>query len=80
MLVPGTEPLSTHGGASIVTKSPTRRQFVDEIPGCEVYSLLADDGHVAKSSDEIGRIGAHRVWLGQVPEEHRGEDFSIVNR
>jgi len=61
----------------VVTKSPTGRQFIDQFDGAPIYSLLADDGQVAKSADELGRIAAHRVLTGSIPPEYEDEDFSI---
>ena len=79
-LAPEIDPIATQSGASIVTKSPTHRQFIDQFADSEIYSLLADDGHVAKAADELGRMGAHRVWFGHVPDEYAAENFGLVHR
>ncbi|MGI9608030.1 MAG: NAD(P)/FAD-dependent oxidoreductase [Acidimicrobiales bacterium] len=61
----------------VVTKSPTGRQFIDRFDGTSVYALLAANGQVAKSADELGRIAAHRVVDGAVPAGYADVDYGI---
>lgn len=61
----------------VVNKTPTGRQYIDEFPVAGVYSLLGGNGQVAKSADELGRIAAHRVVGGTVPNEYRDTDFRL---
>lgn len=79
-LVPDVEIRSSRVEPCAVTKSPTGRQFIDRFPDSEIYALLADDGHVAKSADELGRIAAHRMFYGRVPAEYADEDYGLVYR
>jgi len=76
-MMPSVELGAISTASCAVTKSPSGRQFIDQFDGTEIYSLLADDGQVAKSADELGRIAAHRVLDGAVPTEYRDEDFAI---
>ncbi|MBT5140368.1 MAG: FAD-binding oxidoreductase [Acidimicrobiaceae bacterium] len=80
MLLPDIEVRSSHSVPCAVTKSPTGRQFIDRFPDSEIYALLADDGHVAKSADELGRIAAHRMLYGTVPTEYADENYRLVYR
>ena len=71
---------AVHRDSCVVTQSPSGRQFIDCFEGTSIYTLLADNGLVAKSADELGRIAAHRLLNRRVPPEYRDENFAMVRR
>ena len=44
-----------------VSRSSTGKQFIDRIDESGIHVLLAGNGYSAKSSDELGRIAAHKI-------------------
>jgi glycine/D-amino acid oxidase-like deaminating enzyme len=60
-----------------VSRSSTGRQFIDVINESGIHVLLAGNGYSAKSSDELGRIAAHKIVSGEVPEEYSDIDFTV---
>ena len=42
-----------------------------------IHVLLAGNGYSAKSSDELGRIAAHKIISGEVPDEYSDIDFKV---
>ena len=60
-----------------VSRSSTGRQFIDVIDESGIHVLLAGNGYSAKSSDELGRIAAHKIISGEVPEEYSDIDFTV---
>jgi len=67
--------ISTHSESCVTTKSKSGYQFIDKFEDTEIYSCLVGDGQVAKSADEIGRIAAHNVLYGAIPDEYAGMNF-----
>ncbi len=60
-----------------VSRSSTGRQFIDVIDESGIHVLLAGNGYSAKSSDELGRIAAHKIISGEVPDEYSDIDFTV---
>ncbi len=60
-----------------VSRSSTGRQFIDVIDESGIHVLLAGNGYSAKSSDELGRIAAHKIISGEVPDEYSDIDFKL---
>ena len=79
-LVPDVSYLDTTVQTCVVTTSSTGRPFIDQVDGTGIYLLVAGNGQVAKSADELGRIAANRVLRGAVPDEYRSEDFTARYR
>ena len=69
-----------HPQSCVTTKSPTGRQFIDRFGGGQVFALLAGNGQVAKSADELGWIAARRLLDGVVPQPYHAEDFRLRHR
>ena len=67
--------ISTHSESCVTTKSKSGYQFIDKFEDTEIYSCLVGDGQAAKSADEIGRIAAHDVLFGAIPDEYAGMNF-----
>ncbi|MBL88953.1 MAG: FAD-dependent oxidoreductase [Actinobacteria bacterium] len=76
-LLPGVSFTDIKTESCAVSRSPTGRQFIDTIEGSGIHVLLAGNGYSAKSSDELGRIAAHKVISGEVPEEYSDIDFKV---
>ena len=79
-LLPETTFHSTHSDSCVVTKSSSGRPFIDRFEGTNVYTLLAGNGQVAKSADELGRMAAVFITTGEIPTEYQGEDFAMITR
>jgi glycine/D-amino acid oxidase-like deaminating enzyme len=73
--LPGLPTKGARTSSCVVTKAPTGRPYIAE-PEPGMYFLVDGIGAIAKSSDEIGRIAAHRVVDGSVPTEYADEDFA----
>jgi len=76
-LFPDTKFSSMHSESCVTTKSTSGRPFIDQFGQGPVYSLLAGNGQVAKSADELGWIAAHRLLNGEVPAAYSDEDFGL---
>lgn len=79
-LLPAAAFVSLHSKSCVTTKSPSGRQFIDQFTDGRVYALLAGNGQVAKSADELGWIAARRLLDGEVPAAYADEDFSLQLR
>ncbi len=63
-----------------VSRSSTGRQFIDVMDESGIHVLLAGNGYSAKSSDELGRITAHKIISGEVPDEYSDIDFTVKHK
>ena len=69
-ILPKIKFLSIHSESCVTTKSKSGYQFIDNFKNSGIYSCLVGDGQAAKSADEIGRIAAHKILFGSVPDEY----------
>lgn len=76
-LLPALSGAETFSESCVVTTSGTKRPFIDQFGDTNIYALLAGNGAVAKSADELGRIAASVLSTGVVPHAYRSEDFSL---
>ncbi len=81
-LFPGVAFESFYTDSCVVSQSSSTRPYIDCLPSrskgeAPLYTLLAGNGQVAKSADELGRIAAVRLVDGAVPSEYRAEDFGV---
>jgi len=76
-LMPNTRFSAMTSQSCVTTKSATGRPFIDRFSDTPIYSLLAGNGQVAKSADELGWIAAHRLLEGEIPDAYRNEDFAL---
>ena len=60
------------------TYTPSGMPYVDAVEEGRLYVALGGNGAAAKSSDEIGRLGA-LVTLGEWDNTYNREDFRIAN-
>ena len=63
------------GYVSPLSSKPDGEPVVDG--GSRLVALLAGNGQVAKSADELGRLAAHTVVNGRAPDDYLGEDFCV---
>ena len=76
-LLPNTIFANIRTESCAVSRSSTGRQFIDVIDESGIHVLLAGNGYSAKSSDELGRIAAHKIISGEVPDEYSDIDFKV---
>lgn len=76
-LLPDTRFAAMHSQSCVTTKSTSGRPFIDQFGDERIYSLLAGNGQVAKSADELGWIAARRLLDGAVPDRYGAEDFGL---
>ena len=76
-LLPNTSFTNIKTESCAVSRSSTGRQFIDVIDESGIHVLLAGNGYSAKSSDELGRIAAHKIISGEVPDEYSDIDFKL---
>ena len=76
-LLPNTSFVNIKTESCAVSRSSTGRQFIDVIDESGIHVLLAGNGYSAKSSDELGRIAAHKIISGEVPDEYSDIDFKL---
>ena len=76
-LLPNTIFANIRTESCAVCRSSTGRQFIDVIDESGIHVLLAGNGYSAKSSDELGRIAAHKIISGEVPDEYSDIDFKV---
>ncbi|MDP6965554.1 MAG: FAD-binding oxidoreductase [Acidimicrobiales bacterium] len=76
-LLPNTSFANIKTESCAVSRSSTGRQFIDVIDESGIHVLLAGNGYSAKSSDELGRIAAHKIISGEVPDEYSDIDFKV---
>ena len=74
-ILPKIKLISTHSESCVTTKSKSGYQFIDNFNNSGIYSCLVGDGQAAKSADEIGRIAAHKILYGLVPDEYADINF-----
>ncbi len=77
-MVPDLKVLSYHSVPCLITNSAHGNPYIDTLEDGRIYLATAGNGYAAKSSDEIGRIGA---MLCATDEWHTGlnrEDFRAV--
>lgn len=76
-LVPDANFADVFSDSCVTTSSPTGMPYIDTFDGGRIHTLLAGNGQVAKSADELGRIAAHRLMFGVVPSDYADLDFGL---
>jgi sarcosine oxidase len=74
-LVPGLRPLSTSSGSCVVSFSPSGYPMIGYTSSPRIAVLTGGCGTAAKSSDEIGRLGAELMLAGRIKEQDYATDF-----
>jgi sarcosine oxidase len=72
-VVPGLRPVAIRTDSCVTTHTPTGHVYADRIDGGRLGVLVAGNGSAAKSSDELGRLGAlmmrHDDWVYDIAPE-----------
>ena len=77
-MIPGLEVVSYQSVPCLITYSAHGNPYIDVLEAERVYVTTAGNGMGAKSSDEIGRIGALLCATGEWHSELDREDFRVV--
>jgi sarcosine oxidase len=77
-VLPGFKPASTHFAPCVVTQTTTGHPYIGYAVPDRVAVLTGGNGAAAKSSDEIGRLGASLILNGRVDTEGYSQDFAPV--
>ncbi|MCY4018141.1 MAG: FAD-dependent oxidoreductase [Chloroflexi bacterium] len=77
-MIPGFRALSYHSVPCLITNSAHGNPYVDVLRNGSVYVTTAGNGMGAKSSDEIGRIGAMLCATGNWHSELDRNEFRAV--
>jgi sarcosine oxidase len=75
-LVPGLQPLSTSINSCVVSYSPSGHPMIGYTSSSRLAVLTGGCGMAAKSSDEIGRLGAELLLEGRIKEQGYATDFA----
>lgn len=74
-LVPELQPLSTSSGSCVVSFTPSGYPMIGYTSSPRIAVLTGGCGTAAKSSDEIGRLGAELMLAGRINEQDYATDF-----
>jgi sarcosine oxidase len=75
-LIPDLRPLSVSTGSCITSFAPTGYPMIGYTASPHVAVLTGCNGTSAKSSDEIGRLGAELLFEGRIKDQGYTTDFS----
>ena len=75
-LIPGLRPLSVTASSCVTSYSPTGYPMIDYTTSPRVAVMTGCGGTSAKSSDEIGRLGAELLLEGRINDDAYSTDFS----
>lgn len=74
-LVPELQPLSTSSGSCVVSFTPSGYPMIGYTSSPRIAVLTGGCGTAAKSSDEIGRLGAEAMLAGRINGQDYATDF-----
>ena len=77
-ILPDFTPASTHFSPCVVSKTQTDYPYIGFVESDRVAVLTGGNGMAAKSSDEIGRLGASLMLDGAVDAEGYSQSFAPV--
>lgn len=77
-MLPGLQTESYHSVPCLITSSAHGNPYIDNLEDGRVFLATAGNGYAAKSSDEIGRIGAMLCATGQWQSDLNRDDFRAV--
>lgn len=75
-LVPDLRPLSVMANSCVTSYSPTGYPMIDYTASPRIAVMTGCGGTSAKSSDEIGRLGAELLLEGRINDDAYSTDFS----
>ncbi|MEI2299731.1 NAD(P)/FAD-dependent oxidoreductase [Ensifer sp. MJa1] len=79
-VMPGLAPASTHFSPCVTSFTRHGLPYIGFADGERIAIVTGGNGQAAKSSDEIGRLGAVLVLNGRIDEPDYDADFSVVFR
>ncbi|WP_429806576.1 NAD(P)/FAD-dependent oxidoreductase [Ensifer sp. B1-9] len=79
-VMPGLQPVSTHFSPCVTSFTRHGRPYIGFAEGSRIAVVTGGNGQAAKSSDEIGRLGAVLVLDGRIDEAEYDADFSVAFR
>ena len=77
-IIPDLKVVSYHSVPCLITNSAHGNAYIDALDSDRLYVATAGNGYAAKSSDEIGRLGAMLCATGQWHSGLNREDFRAV--
>lgn len=77
-MIPHLKVVSYHSVPCLITNSAHGNPYIDSLEADRLYLATAGNGYAAKSSDEIGRIGAMLCATDEWHSELNREDFRAV--
>ncbi len=77
-MIPGLKALSYHSAPCLISNSAHGKPYIDALENGRIYLATAGNGYAAKSSDEIGRIGAMLCAKNEWQSDLNREDFRAV--
>jgi glycine/D-amino acid oxidase-like deaminating enzyme len=75
-LVPGLQPISVSSSSCVTSYPPTDYPMISNTTSPRIAVLTGGCGTAAKSSDEIGRLGAELILEGRIKDTSYSTDFS----
>jgi glycine/D-amino acid oxidase-like deaminating enzyme len=75
-LVPGLRPISVSSSSCVTSYPPTDYPMISYTASPRIAVLTGGCGTAAKSSDEIGRLGAELILEGRIKDASYSTDFS----
>ncbi|HEV7321684.1 MAG TPA: FAD-binding oxidoreductase [Ensifer sp.] len=79
-VMPGLEPVSTHFSPCVTSFTRHGLPYIGFAGGERIAVVTGGNGQAAKSSDEIGRLGASLVINGRIDDPAYDADFSVAFR
>ncbi len=79
-VMPGFQPVSTHFSPCVTSFTRHGLPYIGFAEGSRLAVVTGGNGQAAKSSDEIGRLGAALVLNGRIDEPEHDADFSVAFR
>lgn len=79
-VIPGLAPASTHFSPCVTSFTRHGLPYIGFADGERIAVVTGGNGQAAKSSDEIGRLGAQLVLKGRINEPDYDADFSVAFR
>jgi sarcosine oxidase len=76
--IPNLQALSYHSKPCLITTTAHENPYIDTLVPEHIYIVTGGNGGAAKSSDEIGRLGAVLVATNEWDTELNREDFRVV--
>lgn len=79
-VMPSLQPVSTHFSPCVTSFTRHGLPYIGFAEGSRVAVVTGGNGQAAKSSDEIGRLGAVLLLNGRIDEPEYDADFSVAFR